>query len=353
MLQSQGIEVHEADEGGAAAWIERWHPDVIAGHHTADWVLTIAKRVGVPYVDTLHGPYQLFNAHWRAESERSAGISAIIAVCELVRQQYLAKNRNFPPDRIVTIPNGVDNERRSGGDRATIRGRLGLSDEYLFVSLARYCLQKNPYGLLNAFGELAPYRPEVHLVLAGRPDDVRYYRQVRRLQDSVPWRDRIHLRDHVAAPGELLAAADGFVLDAFFEGGPLVSMEALCAGVPVVLSDVGAGREQIGGDPARGYLVANPVGDPANVDWESIAAARYQPQANREEFAAAMEHLVANRADYLTDREQLATESTVRFSASACLARHAAVLRAVATGADLPGSLDTHTDVDVTTESHR
>ena len=336
MLQSQGIEVHEAGESDVADWIERWRPDVISGHHAPAWALAAARRPGVPWVDTFHGSHDLFAADWQAEAARGANLSAIVSVCDLVRRQYLAGNPHFPPDRIVVIPNGVDDERRSGGDRAAARDRLGLADEYLFVSLARYCLQKNSYGLLSAFAEVARNRPEAHLVIAGRPDDVRYYRQTLRLRDSLPCRGRIHLRDHVAAPAELLAAADGFVLDAFFEGSQLVSMEALCMGVPVVLSEAGTAREQIGDDPRRGYLVANPLGDPLRVNWESMGAARYQPQVNRDEFAAAMEHLVADRGDYLRGREQLAAESAIRFSADVCLARHAAVLLAAAAGADLP-----------------
>jgi glycosyltransferase involved in cell wall biosynthesis len=341
MLRLRGIEVHEANESGAPGWIERWRPDVISAHSALGWVLPIAQRVGVPFVDNLHGMHDLLGTNWHAESARGAKLSAIVAVSELVRKQYLAGNPDFPPNRIVVIPNGVDDERRSGGDRAATRDRLGLNEEYVFVSLARHCLQKNSYGLLSAFGELARNRPEAHLVIAGRPDDVRYYRQVLRLRDSLPCRDRIHLRDHVAAPAGLLAAADGFVLDAFFEGWSLASTEALFAGLPVVLSDVGGAREQIGHDPARGYLVTNPLGDPLRVDWESLGAARYKVQVNRDELATAMDHLVADREGYLHNRERLAAESAVRFSAGVCLARHAALLRAVATGTDLPGAHDT------------
>ena len=336
MLRSNSIEVYEADEDGVRDWIRRWRPDVISAHGALPAaVLAFAKRLGVPYIDTFHGMHDLFSTDWRAEAVRSAELSAIVSVCELVRQQYLAGNPGFPAERIIAINNAVDDERRSGGDRVATRSRLGLTDEYLFVSLARHCLQKNPYGLLAAFGDLARYRPEVHLVIAGRLDDVRYYRQVLRLRDALPCRDRIHLRDHVAAPAELLAAADGFVLNSFFEGCALSSMEALCAGVPVVLSDAGMAREQIDGDRTRGYLAANPLGDPLSVDWESIGEARYRPQVNREEFVTAMEQLVVNREDYLGGREQLAAESAVRFSADVCLAQHAAVLRSVATGGDL------------------
>jgi glycosyltransferase involved in cell wall biosynthesis len=336
MLLASGIEVREADEKRASAWIEHWRPDVITAHGAPGWVLDIAERAGVPCVDTLHGMHTHFWADWRAEASRSARLSAMVSVSGLVRDQYLAGNPGFPPSRIVVIPNGVDDQRRMSGDRAAARSRLGLAGEYVFVSLARYCLQKNTYGLLAAFAEVARSHSDAHLVIAGRPDDIRYYRWVLRLRESLPCRDRVHLRDHVSAPAELLAAADGFVLDSFFEGWSLASMEALFAGLPVVLSEVGGAREQIGGDPARGYVVANPLGDPLSVDWDAAGAARYQPQVNRDELAAAMGELIAGRGDYLDNRAQLAAESAARFSADTCLARHAAVLRAVVTGAGLP-----------------
>jgi glycosyltransferase involved in cell wall biosynthesis len=338
MLRSTGIDVYEADERRAAGWIERWRPDVITAHGGPDWVLDIAHRAGVPYVDNLHGMHTHFWADWHAEASRAAKLSAIVSVSELIRQQYLAGLGDFPPERIVTIPNGVDEQRRVSGDRAAVRARLGLADEYLFVSLARHCQQKNSYGLMTAFADVARRHPEAHLVIAGRPDQSRYYRQMLRLRDELPNGDRIHLRDHASAPAELLAAADGFVLDSFFEGWSLASMEALFAGLPVVLSDVGGAREQIGDGSERGYLVANPLGDPLRVDWASLAAARYRPQVNCDEFAAALEHLIADRDEYLGHRERLTAESAVRFSADRCLARHAAILTAVATGADLPGS---------------
>jgi glycosyltransferase involved in cell wall biosynthesis len=253
-----------------------------------------------------------------------------------VRRQYLAGNPGFPPDRIVAIPNGVDDERRPGGDRAAARRQFGLTDEYLFVCLARHCLQKNSYGLISAFADVARHHPQAHLVIAGRPDDVRYYRHVRQLRDSLPCRDHIHLRDHMPAPAQLLAAADGFALDSFFEGWSLASMEALCAGLPVVLTDVGGAREQVGGDPARGYLVTNPIGDPLLVDWATVGRAKFRRQVNHDEMVTAMGQLIDHRDAYLANRAALAAESAERFSAAACLAQHAAVLTAAARGAPLP-----------------
>jgi glycosyltransferase involved in cell wall biosynthesis len=338
ILHSAGVEVRHADESAARAWIKEWRPDVISSQGAPQWVFGIARDMGVPYVDYLLGSYNMVGSDWdwHAEAAHDGTLSAVVAVSERVRGQYLAGIPGFPSDRIVTIPNAVDDARRVRGDRAAARDWLGLTDEYLVVSLARQEPVKNCYGLVSAFADLARQRAEVHLVVAGRLDDPRYCRKVLQLRENLPCRDRVHLRDYVPASGQLLAAADGFALDSFFEGDPIVSMEALCAGVPVVLSEVGSAREQVGNDSSRGYVVAHPAGDPLNADWTSVGAVLFGQQANRDELVAALDALVANRHEYLRNRDRLAAESAERFSADVCIARHAAVLQAVAVGAGLP-----------------
>jgi glycosyltransferase involved in cell wall biosynthesis len=337
-LRAEGVNVLGADERRTLEWARRWRPDVMSGHGAPAWAFALARRLGVPYVDNLHSLNGLVGPNWRwhCDGVRSGNLACVVAVSDLLRRQQLACNPGFPPERIVTIPNGVDAERFGIYDRNAVRDWLGIADQYLFVSLGRYCMQKNSYGLITAFGDLARSRPDVHLAIAGKISEPRYYRRVRQLRDTMACRERIHLRDNVATPGQLLAAADGFVLDSFFEGWPLASMEALFTGLPVIIADVSGAQEQIGGNPARGYVVANPVGNPLMADWASCAAAQYRPLANRAELTAAMALLVANRDDYLANRDRLATESAIRFSSAPWLAQHDAVLRAAATGASSP-----------------
>ncbi len=178
----------------------------------------------------------------------------------------------------------------------------------------------------------------MHLLVAGRAaDDMLYFEQTQQLLRTLPGADRIHLRGHCANPTALLAAADGFVQDSFFEGWSLASMEALLAGLPVVLSDVGGAREQLGGDgQRRGYLVGNPGADAELVDWRVITDVRFRPQVNRAELIAAMTSVVRDRADWAARRAQLRREAHQLFPHDVCVGRHADVLRSVATGAAVP-----------------
>jgi glycosyltransferase involved in cell wall biosynthesis len=325
-LSSEGIRTLQLDATAGRKFIEELRPQVISAHDPPPWVLEAAIRHAIPYVETLHGMHSLFNADWAAEAKRSTTIAFHIAVSELVRQQYLHGNPHFPPSRIRTIPNGVDDERRVLGNRQQARARLGLTDEFLFVSLARHCLQKNTYGLVDAFDDVAARHPRAHLVIAGRPDDPGYFGQVLRLRERLKHGNRVHLRDHTAEPAELLAAADGFVLDSFFEGWSLASMEALYSGVPVVLSEVGGATEQVGADSRRGICVPNPLGDPLAVNWDSIRTRRFARQVNREPLVGAMDSLVVGSEEWLRSRPVLAAESARRFHPDECVRRHRQVL---------------------------
>jgi glycosyltransferase involved in cell wall biosynthesis len=333
MLADAGIEVVVLDEAAGRRWMRAWGPEVISAHGAADWVLDEARSGSIPYVETLHGMHSLFDVDWTAEARRNQAVTAIVAVSELVRRQYLNGAPAYPADRIVTIPNGVDSDRRQRTSRLAARTALGLRDEFLFVSLARHCLQKNTFGLVAAFSELAAAHEDAHLLITGRVEDPFYFRQVRDLRDASPASRQIHLRDHASDPGLLLSAADAFVLDSFFEGWALASMEALHAGLPVVASDVGGAREQLGPDGERGFLVPNPLGDPLTMSWKRMGAASLAPQVNQRDLVTAMERVIGHRDHWAAKREQLAAESERRFHPDGCVRQHADLLGAVAAGA--------------------
>ena len=336
-LVSRGVEVVET-EAPAPALLAELRPDVISAHGAAAWVLDAAQAARVPVVDTLHGMHDLLHVDHAIEARRSEALSAVVAVSELVREQYLAVNPAFPPARVVTVPNGFDPRGRRPVEREQARAWLGLTDEVLLVSLGRCCLQKNALGLLRAFAETAEKHPEAHLLVAGRPDDPLYTRDVRRLRDDLPCRDRVHLRDHCPDPQALLAAADGFVLASFFEGWPLASMEALCAGVPVVLTDVGGAHDQVGVGGLRGVVVPNALGRPECATWPAMARARDAVQDNQHALALAMSGLCLDREHWRSVRADLAEESRARFSLEECLRGHASVLAQAAVRGVLVGT---------------
>jgi glycosyltransferase involved in cell wall biosynthesis len=139
--------------------------------------------------------------------------------------------------RVAIAPNGVDVEELAAlppRDAARRRWSLGAGPVALF--LGRLAARKGVALLLDAFARVARRVPDARLLLAG-PDGG----MGRRVAEQVR---ELDLTGHVLAAGLLaghdrlaaLAAADLFVLPATGEGLPVSALEAMAAGLPVVLT---------------------------------------------------------------------------------------------------------------------
>lgn len=327
-LTDEGVPIHRVeDERGIRAALQRLRPDVVSAHGPSDGLLRAAADSGVPVIETLHGMHEWYAADRRAtEPKRSQLVHSFVAVSDLVRKEYLGVNPTFPRERVVTIPNSVETRKAASIDRELARSALGLGDEFLFVSLARYGLQKNAFGLLSAFAEVQRRSPSATLLLAGPTEDRVYLRHLLRLRDALGMGTDAHLRCEFHDTGLLYAAADCLVLDSFFEGWALAPMEALCSGVPVVLSEVGGAREQVGASPVCGQMVKNPAGDPIGLSWQKMRAMAFREQHNRDELAEAMRAQIARRRQQGEARTSLREMSLARFDPILSLRGHAVIL---------------------------
>ncbi len=323
-LAAGGVEVVDPGPVDGPRWIDGWRPDVMYLHGGMQWPVDVANALGVPAAVVLHGMHDLFGVEGSEVAARVRKLSAVVAVSELVRDEFLAKSSALVDTETLVIPNGVDPAKVSRFDRARARENLGLQDEILFVSLARHALQKNTYALVTAFADVAAALPNAHLLVCGRVDEAVYTRQVVGATERSRVADRIHLRGNVERTDMILGAADAFVLDSFFEGWSLASMEALASGVPSVLSDVGGAREQLAAGVPSGRLVANPLGDPIGLTWDAMLAARFRRQTNRDELVAAIVD-VADGHD-LASRDEIAEASLARFDPARSIRAHADLL---------------------------
>lgn len=128
------------------------------------------------------------------------------------------------------IPNGVDPAPYQHlPDPAPLRARYGLGAARIVLFMGRLHARKGVEALLRAF--LAADLGEARLLMVG-PDEG-MLPTLRALAD-----ERVIFTGYLAGEARLmaLAAADVFVLPAVGEGLSMASLEALAAGVPVILS---------------------------------------------------------------------------------------------------------------------
>lgn len=139
------------------------------------------------------------------------------------------------------IPNGVDTETFKVQDKSALRKRLGLDSKRRIVMFLGSSAVNNVYKGFSDFSWLAQnWRDdEVQFVAVGAENDGNDGRV--RL---------IRAKKNKAEVSGYVASADVLVLPSRHEVFPLVVLEALASGVPVVAYDVGGVREAIDGLPA-------------------------------------------------------------------------------------------------------
>jgi glycosyltransferase involved in cell wall biosynthesis len=159
---------------------------------------------------------------------------------------HLAARWKIPPSVIRTgnytvLKNAVDTAalRYDPTLRQTARLQLGLGDKPTVGHVGRFALQKNHRFLIEVFHALTELEPDAQLVLAGEGDLVD---EVLEQIDKLGLEDRVHYLGPRRDIPALMNAFDVLLLPSFFEGLPVVGVEAQAAGLPVVTS-TGVTRE--------------------------------------------------------------------------------------------------------------
>jgi glycosyltransferase involved in cell wall biosynthesis len=156
----------------------------------------------------------------------------------------------------ATIVNGV-RAAPEAADRAALATAWGLDPRLpLVLAVGRLAPVKNPTLAVRALVAV----PDAALVFVG---DGPLRDDVRREAEVAGVGDRVVLAGTRADARALIGAADAVVLPSRAEGLPLVALEALAAGTPLVASDVRGVRELVGDDAA---LLVAPDDAPALAD---------------------------------------------------------------------------------------
>jgi glycosyltransferase involved in cell wall biosynthesis len=243
--------------------ISQVQPDVVHGHSSVGGAVArvSARWMEVPCVYTPNG---LMTSLPAVGFERGLGrmTARFVAVSATEAERVIAL-KLVPAGRVVVIPNGIDlaattpaGAARAGEVDVDVRKRLGLpAGTPLVATVARVAAQKAPEQFVRACAAVARRRPGVHFLLVGLgPRQRRVDREVA----LGGLGGRFHQIPHLENAAAVMAQFDVLALLSRYEGGPYVPLEAMRAGVPVVLSDV-VGNHDTVDDGATGFLV--PFGD--------------------------------------------------------------------------------------------
>ena len=239
----------------------------IAASH--DFKLCIAHRFKPIYIALLGsqlpviGVHHAFGDYKRRTRQLFANFFrkrlALLGVSNAVRDDMRACLPSWTPERIETLYNRIDiaavqSEQVS---RADARAHLGLpQDVWVVGNVGRLHPDKDQATLVRGFAQALPQLPAGSLLAIMGCGKLDAALKVLALELGVA--SSVRFLGQVPAGRRYFAAFDVFALSSDHEPFGMVLLEAMAAGVPLVGSDCGGGREVVDGS---GSLF--PLGDAA------------------------------------------------------------------------------------------
>lgn len=230
--------------------LKKLSPDIVSTHSTkAGLVGRLAcRKLGIPVLFTAHG--------WAYTDGVGMAKQAVYKLLE----RWLARMTNHiicvsEFDRQLAIKAGIDEARLT----TVHNGRL---DEWS----SELVLEENSIPIINMIGRLDKQKDHVTLfhalkelkkdysfrvVLLGDGPHLRQYQQ---LVSELGIEANVEFKGLVQFVHAELRQSDIFVLITHYEGFPRSTLEAMCAGLPVVVSDAGGSAEAVN-EGVTGYVV--------------------------------------------------------------------------------------------------
>lgn len=153
-------------------------------------------------------------------------------------------HNKIPKKKIRVVHNGIDPELYDLSEtKEEIRRQLSLPQQKVLIgTVGRMMPQKNHAMFVEAAREILRKRNNVHFVLVG---DGELHQNIEALISKYGLCEVFTLTGQRDDIPRLLRAFDIFILTSLWEGLPNVIMEAMCARLPVVATDVGGVSELI------------------------------------------------------------------------------------------------------------
>jgi glycosyltransferase involved in cell wall biosynthesis len=206
-----------------------------------------ARNRGIPYVIAPHGMLETWALERSRLKKKIAAFlyqrkdlehcSCLQATARHELERYRACELENP---VAVVPNGIDVEQFDDMDRH--RGRLvehhpELKGRPLILFLSRIHPKKGIPNLIGAWQRLRQDFPDWAVIVAG-PDEVGQRKELEREVEKLGLADSFVFTGPQYGDNKLatFADADIFVLPSFSEGFSMAILEALGAGLPVVIT---------------------------------------------------------------------------------------------------------------------
>lgn len=269
-------------------------PDVV---HYHDWrafgvAKALAERFRAAFIGSVHvlsatswsWGFSASQHQLELETAMCQTPARVIAVSRYI-SDIMTDVLRVPRERIRIIPNGIeqswlDEPPLELGGLEIRRRELAPDDHRIVMFSGRLSPEKGVLELLHSGFEVVQSMPKTVYVIAGglHPQES-YSQQIERLTSIGGLRDRVRLLGKLDRQQirELYRLCDIAVVPSLWESFPYAAVEAMAAGVPVIVTDVGGLPEMVR-DRSNGIVIETEVDSRGfrSIPTTELAAAQLQ-----------------------------------------------------------------------------
>lgn len=209
------------------------------------------KNRRIPVISTLHGwtstgrPGRMKLYEW-AECALLPRLDSVVAVCEAMTTGTLYSRRLG--EKLNVIPNGIPVTQIDSSATAADSERTKAAIEKfadgapVFVMVGRLSREKDIPTVLRAIVELQSREHAIRIIIFGEGPD----RDVlESLASELGVKNYVFFWGYCDCIGSIMSAFRGLIISSLTEGAPLVVLEAMRAGIPVIATRVGGLPEMV------------------------------------------------------------------------------------------------------------
>ena len=253
-----GVNVFLLSRGIIRLWklLRREKPQIVESftHDSNMLALPTAWMAGIPVrIATHHGVVAGIQP-WREKIHAfmiNIGLAyRIVAVSSLAKEKLLEEG--IRKDKITVIHNGIKPVAGDESARPTTRKEMGFdADDFLLLSVGRLVPSKAHHNLIAALPDAIKINKHIRVGILG---DGELRETLQKQIDSLGLTNKVKLLGVQENVPKYLFASDVFILPSLWEGLPMALLEAMSAGLPVIVTNV-EGMEEVVENEKHGLLI--------------------------------------------------------------------------------------------------
>lgn len=227
--------------------------DVIHAH---DWLVayaakTLKEAYDIPLVSTIHATEAGRNSGIHNEDQKYVNDTEWMLTYEssevIVNSKFMKNDLQrlfgLPYEKINVVPNGINTTTYNGLEKDyDFRRKYAMDNEKIILFMGRLVYEKGVQHLISAMPKILEGYHDAKLIIAGKggmTDELKAQVEAMGLGDKVYFTGYLNAKQ----VSKMYKCADVSVFPSTYEPFGIVALEAMLAGVPTVVSDVGGLNE--------------------------------------------------------------------------------------------------------------